>query len=77
MKILKIFESIETNLNNCFLVVIPDDYKKDYHFLSMKAIQKTTNNFHICGTQIYDEKFDGKIPENNKVYDFYDLVKEN
>ena len=74
MKILKIFESIENNLDNCFLVAIPDDYKKDYHFLSLKAIQKITNNNHICGTQIYDEKFDGKIPENKKIYEFSEIA---
>lgn len=75
MKIIKIFESVKNNLNDSFLVSIPSDYKKDYHYLAMKAIQKMTNNNNICGTQLYDEKYDGKIPENKKIYEFSEIAK--
>lgn len=75
MKILKIFDGIGTDLNKCYFVNIPEDYNMDYHYYAMKAIQKMTNSF-ICGTQIYNEKFDGKIPENKTIYNFFEIHKQ-
>lgn len=75
MKLLKVFETLGRNIEECYIVQIPDNFEMDYHYYSVKAIQKMTNNKHICGTQIYDEKFDSAIPENKKIYDFFELHK--
>lgn len=74
-RIFKIFKGADNSLNDkTFLVRIPDDYDRDYLHFATDAVQTITGNYGYCGSQMYDEFFDGKIPEGKKIWEYAELM---
>lgn len=76
-KIFKVFRCADNRINaNTFLVEVPADYDKDYLHYVTEAIQIITGDYGYCGTQRYEEQFDGEIPDSVKVWGYKELMRE-